>query len=244
MESMLLLTTVLALVVAMAMSLVAWRVTRDEKRRTAARVTALSTAAFGPAADPQPVTEVTRFATVDEAPLGSAAARPVLGSATDRPSSGGRQRALAIVAALLFVGLSGSIAWMFGQSRAGAGVTALTAAPLELLSLTHERQASKLAVSGLVRNPVAAHPLSRLTAVVFLFDQSGTLVGSGRAAVDFTTLGAGDESPFVVALDAPSTVARYRVSFRTDDGLVPHVDRRAVPTLSAGGEQPVSVALK
>ena len=54
----------------------------------------------------------------------------------------------------------------------------------------------------------------------------GTFVTSSRANVDFLKLGAGDESPFVVSLDAPATVARYRVSFRTDDGVVPHIDRR------------------
>ena len=62
--------------------------------------------------------------------------------------------------------------------------------------------------------------------MVFLFDRMGTFVTSSRANVDFLKLGAGDESPFVVSLDAPATVARYRVSFRTDDGIVPHIDRR------------------
>ena len=46
---------------------------------------------------------------------------------------------------------------------------------------------------------------------------------------DFLKLSAGDESPFVVSLDAPPTVARYRVSFRTDNGIVPHIDRRGAP---------------
>ena len=32
-----------------------------------------------------------------------------------------------------------------------------------------------------------------------------------------------------------ATVARYRVSFRTEDGIVPHVDRRGEPPVSAGG---------
>jgi hypothetical protein len=81
-------------------------------------------------------------------------------------------------------------------------------------------------VSGLVRNPVSGEPIQKLSAVVFLFDRMGTFVTSSRADVDFLKLGAGDESPFVVSIDAPATVSRYRVSFRTDDGVVPHVDRR------------------
>ena len=61
--------------------------------------------------------------------------------------------------------------------------------------------------------------------------------------MDFVKLAGGDESPFVVSLDAPANVARYRVSFRTDEGLVPHIDRRGAPPIDAQ-EQPVSVRLK
>ena len=117
--------------------------------------------------------------------------------------------------------------------------------PLELVSLRHERLKEKLAVSGLVRNPAAGQPVERLSAVVFLFDRQGAFVTSAKADVDFLKIGAGDESPFVVSLDAPATVVRYRVSFRTDDGVVPHIDRRGSKPLAAEGEQPVSsVTLK
>ena len=109
--------------------------------------------------------------------------------------------------------------------------------PLELVSLTHERRNDKLAVSGLVRNPATGKPINHLSAVVFLFDKTGTFVTSARANVDFLKLGAGDESPFVVSLDAPATVARYRVSFRTDDGVVPHVDRRGDSPAQATDEK-------
>ena len=79
---------------------------------------------------------------------------------------------------------------------------------------------------------------------MFLFDRVGTFVTSSRANVDFLKLGAGDESPFVVSLDAPPTVARYRVSFRTDEGIVPHVDRRGASPAAVEGEQPVNVTVK
>ena len=68
--------------------------------------------------------------------------------------------------------------------------------------------------------------------------------GSGILAIAALKLGAGDESPFVVSLDAPASVARYRVSFRTDDGVLPHIDRRDTSAAPAEGEQPVSVTLK
>ena len=102
----------------------------------------------------------------------------------------------------------------------------------------------KLAVSGLVRNPASAKPIEHLSAVVFLFDRMGTFVMSSRANVDYLKLGAGDESPFVVSLDAPATVTRYRVRFRTDDGLIPHVDRRSASPAPAEGEQAVAVSAK
>ena len=81
---------------------------------------------------------------------------------------------------------------------------------------------------------ISGKPIERLSAVVFLFDRMGTFVTSSRANVDFLKIGAGDESPFVVSLEAPASVARYRVSFRTDDGIVPHIDRRGASVAPEG----------
>jgi hypothetical protein len=144
----------------------------------------------------------------------------------------------------LFVTLSGGMAWMMSGPEGTSAIAVGPNSPLELVSLSHARQNQRLAVSGLVRNPVSGKPVERLSAVVFLFDRVGTFVTSSRAHVDFLKLGAGDESPFVVSIDAPPTVARYRVSFRTEDGVVPHIDRRAASPTPAEGEQPVSVTLK
>jgi hypothetical protein len=146
-----------------------------------------------------------------------------------------------LAAAVLFVVLSGGLVWMMSGPRGTTAQAMGPNSPLELVSLTHQRQSQKLAVSGLVRNPDAAQPIERLSAVVFLFDRTGTFVTSSRAHVDFLKLGAGDESPFVVTLDAPATVARYRVSFRTDEGVVPHVDRRGDPAMETVGIQQSAV---
>ena len=145
---------------------------------------------------------------------------------------------------IVFFVLSAGLMWSMSGPRGTTAVAMGPNSPLELVSLSHERHKEKLAVSGLVRNPVAGKPVERLSAVVFLFDRMGTFITSSRANVDFLKLGAGDESPFVVSLDAPPTVARYRVSFRTDEGIVPHVDRRGVATAAAEGEQPVNVSSK
>ena len=46
------------------------------------------------------------------------------------------------------------------------------------------------------------------------------------------TIANGDESPFQVTIPDIREVGRYRVSFRTASGLVPHVDRRATLQVS------------
>jgi hypothetical protein len=70
-------------------------------------------------------------------------------------------------------------------------------------------------------------PQERLTAVVFFFDGQGGFLSSTRAPLDYRALAPGEESPFQLSAPAPPGVARYRVSFRRDEGaVVPHVDRR------------------
>mgnify|MGYP001025074949 CR=1 FL=1 len=46
------------------------------------------------------------------------------------------------------------------------------------------------------------------------------------AAVDSTMLGPGGETTFTVTVPAASQIGRYRVSFRTEDRVIPHIDRR------------------
>lgn len=267
MDIVLLGITIVSLVVAFVMSMTAWRLVRDDKKRTAARVAALSVAAgetprdekaavrapwarasfdsegAGEATPAPPRTPPSVPAAASELPLNqSSRIEPVrkneqvvthatgfLGATEVEHDNGGRQKSLAFAAVFLFVVLSGGLAWMMSGPRGTTPVAVGPNSPLELVSLTHARQNTKLAVSGLVRNPAAGKPIEHLSAVVFLFDRMGTFVTSSRANVDFLKLGAGDESPFVVSLEAPATVARYRVSFRTDDGIVPHIDRRADP---------------
>ena len=93
--------------------------------------------------------------------------------------------------------------------------------------MRHQREGTTLTVSGLIRNPSSGAAVNGVTAVVFAFDRNGGFVASGRAPLEFGSLAPGDESPFVVAVPNVSDVARYRVSFRTDHGVVRHVDRRS-----------------
>jgi hypothetical protein len=98
--------------------------------------------------------------------------------------------------------------------------------------MRHEQQPDALVVTGLVRNPGSA-PASSITAVVFAFDRAGNFLASGRAPLDDRRLDGGDESPFRVTIPNIGDVGRYRVSFRTEAGVVRHVDRRAAGQLAA-----------
>ena len=304
MDIILLGITVVSLVVALVMSVMAWRVTRDEKKRSAARVAALSLAAGvgddKPSAAAHSVAVRKTIATPQEsdwalesfheqepapavkspakAPWATPRIAPapiaVASAATELPlnqhraeparvsepaishasgflgaeelprDTGSRQKTLAFAAVILFAVLSGGLVWMMSSPEGTSAAAVGPNSPLELVSLSHQREKNMLSVSGLVRNPVAGQPVQNLSAVVFLFDRTGTFVTSSKAKVDFLKLGPGDETPFVVAIDAPDTVSRYRVSFRTDDGVVPHVDRRSATPAPTEGEQAVNVKLK
>lgn len=264
MDTLLLGITVVSLIVALVTSVTAWRLMRDEKQRSAARIAALSAAASDevgsidlPMTEPKVERPVSRAPwapapmIVDTPIVQAAEPEPVashasgfLGAIVEERQAGGGQRSLAIAAALLFAILSGGLVWIMSGAEGTTSVAVGPNSPLELVSLSHARRNEKLAVSGLVRNPVAGKPVEKLSAVVFLFDRMGTFVTSSRAHVDFLKLGAGDESPFVVSLDAPATVSRYRVSFRTDDGVVPHIDRRGESPAPMEGERPIAVTAR
>jgi hypothetical protein len=155
----------------------------------------------------------------------------------------GWSRHVLAVAAVAAVMISAVIAfWTIGRlmepaadragtvaARAGGngGTHGEVATALELMSLRQEMTDGKLTISGLVRNPRGGVTQERLTAVVFFFDGQGGFLSSTRAPLDYRALAPGDESPFQLSAPAPAGVARYRVSFRRDEGaVVPHVDRR------------------
>jgi hypothetical protein len=107
------------------------------------------------------------------------------------------------------------------------GATSAAVAPLELVSLRHTQEGGTLTITGLVQNPKTGAAVSRLTATAVVFAPDGTFLAGGKAPLDYTSLAAGDESPFVVTVPVRGSVARYRVGFRAEDGsVVAHVDRR------------------
>lgn len=221
--------TILALLGAAVFGGLSWRLARQERERSEARVTALSDAieAEDTSADAHVAQGRTPVA-ANSSPLFA-------------PTPAGSGRGMPVLA--LSVALSLFIALIIGVALANRGSAvqdaARPAAPLELLSMRHNREGTTLTVSGLVRNPPAGSSVERVIVVVFAFDRTGSFVGSGRAPLDFVTLEPGDESPFVVTIPGLDEVGRYRVSFRTERGVVRHLDRRAGQTrLNASAHAP------
>ena len=203
--------------------------------RAAARPTQTARPAVRP---PAPVmrsaaaeTEIFRDGAFGSAPLSSAA--PELFEPA--PARSRNTLLYVFVAAIVMAGL---IVFAFGwalPSRAGATdeTTAAIAAPaavepLSLVSLRHEQHPDgTLIISGVVRNPAGSAARERLFASASLLDAAGALVATARAPLDFTTLAAGDESPFVIRVTGANGVTRYRVSFRDASGAsVSHLDKR------------------
>jgi hypothetical protein len=163
----------------------------------------------------------------------------------DRPASRGRSRmigvlaggALAATAAAAIVGLSSgrfSPARSVPTERSAAAPSRAQEAPapapradvpVELVALGHERVGDELTIRGVVRNPSAGSELKRLTAVVVLLTPEGGILEGGHHDVE-TALKPGEEARFVVTVPHAAEIGRYRVSFRTEDHIVSHVDRR------------------
>jgi hypothetical protein len=210
--------TILSLAVAVVMSVVAWRLAREERRRSEARVEAL-----------------TEEIHADDLPLLSPG--DYLPPEAPARMQGSLFAALAV--GVLFVGSVVGLAIIFsdgarnsstaapvagGTEPAAEAATATTAAPLELTALSHDREGDRLIVRGAVRSKGrASSTAGPIVAVVTAFDRDGGLMASGRAPIEAA---AGVESTFAVTVTGVDGLHRYRVSFRNDDGVVEHVDRR------------------
>ena len=210
----------LALILAIGMGLILFKVLNDERQRSDARVAALAEAAS--------TVDLPLASEADDLTLSDhVVSRSDLFVSEDAGSPWPRRAAVAAVLAVVIgIGGYGIAAWSTRTPPA-----AVPAAPLELLSLKHTQEGSTLTVSGLVRNPRTGAPQAQVFATAVLFGPDGKFLTSGRAALDFTSLAPGDESPFVIAVPVNGTVARYRVGFRAPDGsVIAHVDRRADST--------------
>jgi hypothetical protein len=221
----LLAVTVVSMLLAAIMSAIAWRIAGDERRRSEARVAAL-------AADIR--ADDDGGLTYDADPIVSPIFEARPSSTNSRPFAIVAGGALVFAAAITVVVVSTTVSSRrFSGPSAATTVSTATAAPapnaaspLELLALGDERAGDALTVRGIVRNPADGASVGRLTAVVLLFTPDGGFLDSGRAELDAASLRPGGESTFAITVPRAAGVARYRVSFRTDDRVVPHLDRR------------------
>ena len=207
MDMVLLTITTLSLAAAAGFGFLSWRLGREEGDRERARIAALANA-MAPSSPETPL-------------LGGVA----VGSVFER-TEGLRGRPVIKIAAgvaMLLIVAGGA----FISSRPSGAQASKAAAPLELMSMRYQRQGTVLTVSGLVKNPSSGVAVNDVTAVVFAFNRNGAFESSGRAPLDFSALAPGDESPFIVTVPNVSDVARYRVTFRSGDTVVRHIDRRS-----------------
>ena len=206
--------SIISLIAAAGFAALAWRLSRQEQRRSAARVAALADALD--AETPAPL-GVPRD--------GIAAVQPEFLTPHRSASSSDFILLKIGLAFLASVALIVTVAMVGVHHHEAATATPASNASLELLSMRHERAGDTLTVTGLVRN-AGSGAVQHLTAVVLTFDRDSKFVTSGRAPLDFVTLGPGDESPFRVSVPNAGDVGRYRVSFRTEAGVVSHIDKR------------------
>ena len=235
MTIVLLALTLLSLAAAAVFAMAAWRTRTEAAQRSAARVAALASAL---GAEPgSGIGDVGSGGSgFDRIPDPGSPIPPIpdslmFASATaDRRVLSKPAIATAIGAVLLISG--GTILRNDGDAVGQVAVDRDGRAALELVSMRHTREGRTLTVTGLVKNPPAGAPLSGVAVLVFAFDRSGEFVASGRGALDVPALQPGEEVPFAVTVADVADVGRYRVSFRTPAGPLPHVDRRAARQLA------------
>src|SRR5262245_17474410 len=212
-----LIVTTLSLVAAAVCGMLAWRRWRQERLRSAARISALEAAIdrnneadvdfeWEETLTPDPTPPI-QFSTVSRQ--------------SSRPSIPLLTAAISLVAGVILVVMMAMLADRDNRPSVAADVT--TPESLELLSMSHTRDGSSLVVTGTIRNPSHAET-SPLTTVITALDRDGQVVASATSAL--ATLPPGKTRPFRVRIDNAGSVGRYRVSFKTEAGIVPHVDRR------------------
>ena len=210
--------TVISVAVAAAMTMIVLRLVFRERHRSAARVAALEAEIYR--------TEEEDILVLHDPPSIARSSERLL---ADIPTQRTFPIApvVAVAAAVIFGALVGLTRYRAATDEPARPAPAVAADQvLQLLSLDHERDDDHLTVRGVVRNPPRGSEVDHLTAVVLLFNQQGGFLTSGRAAVESAALQPGTEARFVVTVPGASDVGKYRVSFRTDDRVVPHVDRR------------------
>jgi hypothetical protein len=228
--------TILSTALAAAASVTAWRLVRLETRRSDARVAALAAAIYGPAGPASAETSTAIATFPSEYPAVAAEDRRA-SILTGRRSLAMASAAIAVVVAGLLILAASRPGHALEENRAAVSSAAATAssqpsagttaaAPLELIALGHERGKDVLVVRGEIRNPSNGVPCDMPAVVVLTFDEHGIFLGSTESDASGEQLPPGGRAAFSVSIPARTTPARYKISFRSEGQIVPHVDRR------------------
>jgi hypothetical protein len=213
--------TVVSVAVASVAGFLLWRMARDERSRSEARVAVLMAELDSPSGSGEP----------DQ--WGSSVPFDVYQD--HQPPRRATLGAIAAAGAFVLGATLGLVYVVGGSEQAGptepatpaaSGAEAAPNEPLELLALVHEREADRLRIRGIVRNPPHGAGRADLTAVITLVGEDGVVITTGTTVVQPGLMPPGAETPFVVVVPNANAVSRYRVGFRSDDAAVPHVDRR------------------
>ena len=238
MTALLVIVTLASLALAGALLVYVLKLSREERDRSEARAAALAELLEAQAPsepvqlrDLEPSPHVERKSAFRLEPAEAAdrsRTADLFASATADPArEHPMRRLLAPAIGVAIVGLALTSVYLWNRPAAVQQTAEAAAPPLELVTLRHQRQGDTLVITGLVRNPPNATAITGLVAVAFAFDKQGGFLTSGRSVLDFPQLKAGEESPFSITIPEAGGVGRYRVSFRTDAGIVPHVDHRS-----------------
>jgi hypothetical protein len=218
---MLLALAIGSMIVAVVMSVVAWRASSAERARSAARVEVLARAIDGERGAP-PLDLTLRH-------------RPEPVLSAPPPTGVGSRLGLSLAAGAFVVTAAAAAAIVFSSESPTASANPAPAArpvaeaapkSLELVSLDHERNGDSLVVHGVVRNPTGGLEFDGLAAVVSPIGLDGRGLSSVRSPIDSPALLPGGQSTFAVTIPQATGVGRYRVSFRAGDRIVSHVDKR------------------
>ena len=230
--------TVISLTMAFAMGVVTWRMMREERRRSDARVAALMADLQAPDVGP-PETAVPHARDVAPPRARPARSTGTLGVDTAEATTGllaplhGSpglvRRVLAFVAAAVVVVAVVAVTMLSGPSRdAPVAPAAGTPDPVELLSLSHTKKGDYLAITGALRNPSGGTARGQLSVTAIVFDRDGVVVGTGQTPLPVRVLSPGSETPFTISLPDAERINRYRISFMQGQTSVRHVDRRGL----------------
>ena len=260
--------SLISLTMAFAMGIVTWRLMREERRRSDARVAALM-ADLERAGERDTGRDARAASSLDVPPPIRTTApapprrRPVQTTPAARPTRSTRPEVplrtpLAGSPTGFFATVTGSPAllrrFVATVSAAVVVLAALsvimlsggaptdpgvgTPVPVELLSLAHTREGEYLAITGSIRNPSGGVARGQISVMATVFDRDGTVVGTGQTPLPVAVLLPGSETAFIISLPDGDQIDRYRISFMQGQTSVPHIDRRQP------GDQARSAALR